>query len=104
MGPSPWFRDTRQLVWAVGCPGSRRVGSISWDKPGEVIDPGLWEQVSAAFPAVNAAIDQHLAAGGLAAVQEDVRQLEATARTLRNFQPGIVPGLLQTALAGSERE
>jgi len=35
--------------------------------------------------------------GGLAAVQEDVRTLEATARTLRNFQPGIVPGLLQTA-------
>ena len=35
--------------------------------------------------------------GGLAAVQEDVRELEATARTLRNFQPGIVPGLLQTA-------
>ena len=34
---------------------------------------------------------------GLAAVQEDVRGLEATARTLRNFQPGIIPGLLQTA-------
>jgi transcriptional regulator with XRE-family HTH domain len=34
---------------------------------------------------------------GLAAVQEDVRSLEATARTLRNFQPGIIPGLLQTA-------
>ena len=35
--------------------------------------------------------------GGLTAVQESVRELEATARTLRNFQPGIVPGLLQTA-------
>jgi hypothetical protein len=35
--------------------------------------------------------------GGLAAVQDDVRELEATARTLRNFQPGIIPGLLQTA-------
>lgn len=34
---------------------------------------------------------------GLAAVQEDVREREATARTLRNFQPGIIPGLLQTA-------
>jgi transcriptional regulator with XRE-family HTH domain len=34
---------------------------------------------------------------GLAAVQEDVRALEATARTLRNFNPAIVPGLLQTA-------
>lgn len=34
---------------------------------------------------------------GLAAIQEDVRSLEATARTLRNFQPGIIPGLLQTA-------
>ena len=36
-------------------------------------------------------------ASGLAAVQESVRGLESTARTLRNFQPGIVPGLLQTA-------
>jgi transcriptional regulator with XRE-family HTH domain len=35
--------------------------------------------------------------GGLTDVQESVRELEATARTLRNFQPGIVPGLLQTA-------
>ena len=26
-----------------------------------------------------------------------MRGLESTARTLRNFQPGIVPGLLQTA-------
>ncbi len=35
--------------------------------------------------------------GGLAGVQESVRELEATARTLRNFQPGFIPGLLQTA-------
>jgi transcriptional regulator with XRE-family HTH domain len=35
--------------------------------------------------------------GGLAAVQQSVRGLESTARTLRNFQPGIIPGLLQTA-------
>jgi len=34
---------------------------------------------------------------GLASVQQSVRELEATARTLRNFQPGIIPGLLQTA-------
>jgi len=38
---------------------------------------------------------------GLAAIQEDVRALEATAATLRNFQPTIIPGLLQTpAYAG----
>lgn len=36
-------------------------------------------------------------AGGLAAVQESIRDREATTRTLRNFQPGIIPGLLQTA-------
>jgi transcriptional regulator with XRE-family HTH domain len=35
--------------------------------------------------------------GGLTAVQQSVRELEATARTLRNFQPGIILGLLQTA-------
>jgi len=40
------------------------VGSMSGDKPAGVIDAGLWEKVSAAFPAVNAAIDQYLAAGG----------------------------------------
>lgn len=35
--------------------------------------------------------------GGLAFVQNTVGELEATARTLRHFQPGIIPGLLQTA-------
>jgi transcriptional regulator with XRE-family HTH domain len=34
---------------------------------------------------------------GLAAVQDLVRDLEASARVVRNFQPGIIPGLLQTA-------
>jgi transcriptional regulator with XRE-family HTH domain len=36
-------------------------------------------------------------AGGLAAVQVSVRESEADSRTIRNFQLGIVPGLLQTA-------
>ena len=35
--------------------------------------------------------------GGLAAVQDTVHDLERTARTLRHFQPCIIPGLLQTA-------
>lgn len=35
--------------------------------------------------------------GGLAAVQDSVHDLEQTARTLRHFNPGIIPGLLQTA-------
>lgn len=30
-------------------------------------------------------------------LQDQVRELEASARTLRNFQPVIIPGLLQTA-------
>jgi transcriptional regulator with XRE-family HTH domain len=34
---------------------------------------------------------------GLPTIQEEVGELEATARTVRNFQPGIIPGLLQTA-------
>jgi len=36
-------------------------------------------------------------ADGLTAVQLSVRELEAGSRTIRNFQPGLVPGLLQTA-------
>lgn len=36
-------------------------------------------------------------AGGLVAVQLEVRELEAGSGTVRNFQPGIIPGLLQTA-------
>jgi transcriptional regulator with XRE-family HTH domain len=35
--------------------------------------------------------------GGLAFVQDSVHELEQTARTLRHFQPCIIPGLLQTA-------
>lgn len=35
--------------------------------------------------------------GGLAFVQDSVHELERTARTLRHFQPCIIPGLLQTA-------
>jgi transcriptional regulator with XRE-family HTH domain len=36
-------------------------------------------------------------AAGLTGVQVSFRELEASARTVRNFQPGIIPGLLQTA-------
>ncbi len=36
-------------------------------------------------------------AGGLTAVQIEIGEREADARTVRNFQPGIIPGLLQTA-------
>ena len=50
--------------------------------------------------------------GGLAAAQDSVGDLEASARVVRNFQPGIIPGLLQTAdyarrimmLAGASRD
>ena len=34
---------------------------------------------------------------GLPAMQQDVRELEATTRVLRNFSPVVIPGLLQTA-------
>src|SRR5208282_2701091 len=34
---------------------------------------------------------------GLPDLQQDVRELEASAATLLNFQPTIIPGLLQTA-------
>jgi transcriptional regulator with XRE-family HTH domain len=34
--------------------------------------------------------------GGLASFQQEIRELEAVSGTVRNFQVGIVPGLLQT--------
>jgi transcriptional regulator with XRE-family HTH domain len=36
-------------------------------------------------------------ARGLAAVQDSIREREESSRAVRNFQPGIIPGLLQTA-------
>ena len=36
-------------------------------------------------------------ADGLAAIQREVGEREAAAGAVRNFQPGIIPGLLQTA-------
>jgi transcriptional regulator with XRE-family HTH domain len=49
--------------------------------------------------AVNEVIShrERLTDWGLTAEQETVHELEATARTLRHFQPCIIPGLLQTA-------
>lgn len=49
-----------------------------------------------------AALDEHslfrnMLKPGLAAIQEDIREEEATARVIRNFNPWGVPGLLQTA-------
>jgi transcriptional regulator with XRE-family HTH domain len=54
--------------------------------------------LSLAEAAVNEVIThRERLAGGLAAIQDSVHDLERTARTLRHFQPGTVPGLLQTA-------
>jgi transcriptional regulator with XRE-family HTH domain len=47
--------------------------------------------------AVEAISWRRAARRGLPALQRDVRDLESTAATLLNFQPVIVPGLLQTA-------
>jgi transcriptional regulator with XRE-family HTH domain len=54
--------------------------------------------LSLAEAAVNEVIThRERLAGGLAMIQDSVHDLERTARTLRHFQPGIIPGLLQTA-------
>ena len=49
---------------------------MSRDSEAGVVDKELWERVSAAFPAVNAAIDRHLEAGGWVP-SADVPVLEA---------------------------
>ncbi|WP_084960398.1 helix-turn-helix domain-containing protein [Thermoactinospora rubra] len=40
---------------------------------------------------------RQLTTGGLAASQEDIRELESKSRRFRVFEPGVIPGLLQTA-------
>ncbi len=114
-------RELRQLRTLAGLSGQemgRQVGvsqkTISRFETGETV-PSL-PQVSAwaraakapsarramltalAEAAVNeVSVYRDKLASGLVAVQVSFQELEATARTVRNFQPGIVPGLLQTA-------
>ena len=40
---------------------------------------------------------REILSGGLAAVQREAGEIEAVSAVVRNFQPGIIPGLLQTA-------
>lgn len=64
---------------------------------------GAADHLQAMIEATEAALNQtdgwreFMAADTLAAMQQQVRDREAKARTLRVFQPTLVPGLLQTA-------
>ncbi|GII54699.1 transcriptional regulator [Planotetraspora thailandica] len=73
-------------------------------------DVVLWAQAVRAAPAtVDGLIEQAVGLmaqqdtwrqrhkGGLAALQEEIRDLESRTRVLRAFEPGVVIGLLQTA-------
>lgn len=71
---------------------------IAWADAAEVSDDRQSLLLGLGEAAVNEVTTLRTRLGnGLAAVQEEVREAEAAARTLRNFQPGIIPGLLQTA-------
>lgn len=112
------LRRLRKLAGQSGREVSRRTGisqaNVSRIETGQVV-PSL-PQVAAWCEAIQAPEDvrERLAAlteaalnevetfravpeTGLAPLQQDVRELESTTRTLRNFQPSHVPGLLQTA-------
>lgn len=70
----------------------------AWARAAKV--PGGRKTVLVAL--LNAAVNEVVTfreklAGGLAAIQREVGEREAVSGTVRNFQPGIIPGLLQTA-------
>ncbi|GAA0913599.1 helix-turn-helix transcriptional regulator [Nonomuraea longicatena] len=110
----------RQLREAAHLSGKELAESLGW-QPSKVSrlenarqtatedDVVMWAQaVQAPPPVTDGLIAQSLALlerhdgwkqrhrSGLAAIQEDLRDLEARTRTLRVFEPGLVAGLLQT--------
>jgi hypothetical protein len=102
-----------------GCPAGtwlRPPGSASPPSPGPNADKPICRGVTAwadaaritgdrrdVLPALAGAAVNEVATfrirliSGLAAVQDPVRDRDASARVVRNFQPGIIPGPLQTA-------
>jgi transcriptional regulator with XRE-family HTH domain len=110
----------RQLREAAHLSGKELAEALGW-QPSKVSrlenarqtatedDVVMWAQaVQAPPPVTDGLIAQSLALlerhdgwkqrhrSGLAAIQEDLRDLEARTRTLRVFEPGLVAGLLQT--------
>ncbi|MGH3905580.1 MAG: helix-turn-helix domain-containing protein, partial [Pseudonocardiaceae bacterium] len=77
----PSVSDVEQWVAVTGAPDERRTELL-----------GLAEAV-----AVETIAWRRVVRRGLPELQQDVHELEATAGTIRNFQPTVVPGLLQTA-------
>lgn len=77
----PLVGDVEQWVAATGAPDEQRAELLA-----------LAEAV-----AVQTIAWRRVVRRGLPELQQDVRGLEATAGTIRNFQPTVVPGLLQTA-------
>ncbi|MGQ0778178.1 MAG: helix-turn-helix domain-containing protein [Pseudonocardiales bacterium] len=77
----PSISDVNQWAAATGAPDEQRAELLA-----------LTEAV-----AVETIAWRRVVRRGLPELQQDVRELEATAGTIRNFQPTVVPGLLQTA-------
>lgn len=77
----PSVDDVEQWVAATGAPDEQRAELLALAQA-VVVETIAWRRV---------------VRRGLPELQQDVRELEATAGTIRNFQPTVVPGLLQTA-------
>ena len=97
-GPGPGHRGQPVRYLPGRTRTSRFPGVTAW--PGAICITGDRRAVLLALAeaAVNEVATFRIRlSSGLAAVQDSVRDLEASARVVRNFQPGIIPGLLQTA-------
>jgi transcriptional regulator with XRE-family HTH domain len=70
----------------------------AWASAADALPIQLDTLIAFAEAAVNeVAVFRDGLAAGLTGTQISFRELEAGSRTVRNFQPGIIPGLLQTA-------
>ncbi len=79
----PTEEDIRQWCRIVGAPPAK-AEELVVELPGAKVEHASWKE-------------QYRATGGGAGKQQDIRELEARATRIGEFQPAFIPGLLETA-------